>query len=138
MGHPSNEPDVPNGNYEINVGHHGGNDSDEGEIVRNQGVLDHFADGIQNVSDMVFDKRGSGNYFNAQTEWGTMRANLSHGPGWGTKFYLHGRTKPGDMTAGCVGERDEKVLKAIFNLNPLGVGEGNKNGRIAVSVGGGH
>jgi hypothetical protein len=36
--------------------------------------------------------------------------------------------------AGCVCDPYQSVLKVIFNLDPSGVGEGDKNRRIAVSV----
>ena len=56
----------------------------------------------------------------------------------GTQYYLHGKglyfTEGHSYTAGCICDRSETVLRAIFKLDPSGVGEGEKNGRIAVSV----
>ena len=127
---------VPNGNYEINLNNRGGVDTNRLTPVVAGLVLAKWHDGIQFVgNDLTY--RGQSGY-DATTEWGDMRANLSRGPGEGTPYYLHGKglyfTEGHSYTAGCVCEPYEGVLKVIFNLDPSGVGEGNKNGRIAVSV----
>jgi len=74
----------------------------------------------------------------ATGEWGTLRAILSRGKGDGTEYYLHGKglyfTEGHSYTAVCVFDPYRSVLKVIFRLDPSGVGEGDKNGRIAVSV----
>jgi len=59
-------------------------------------------------------------------------------PADGTPYYLHGKglyfTEGHSYTAGCVCDPYQSALKVIFRLDPSGVGEGDKNGRIAVSV----
>jgi hypothetical protein len=98
--------------------------------------LGAFHDGIQYVGNNLTYRGESG--YDATQDWGDMRANLSKGPGEGMAFYLHGKglyfTEGHSYTSGCVCEPYEGVLKTIFNLNPSGVGEGAKNGRIAVSI----
>jgi RHS repeat-associated protein len=127
---------VPNGNFEINLNNRGGLNTNRIIAVAAGLVLAPFHDGIQQVSDNI-TYRGQDGY-NAQLEWGQLRANLSKGPGQGTPYYLHGKglyfTEGRSYTAGCVCEPHQGVLRVIFNLDPSGVGEGNKNGRIAVSV----
>lgn len=60
--------------------------------------------------------------------------------GMPTHYYLHGKNlyfTPGrTYTHGCSTEPEQKVLKEIFKLDPSGVGEGEKNGRILVNVSG--
>jgi RHS repeat-associated protein len=126
---------VPNGNYEINLNNRGGLDTNRLVSVQGGLVLGAFHDGIQQVGDSILYR---GVLYDATGEWGTMRANLSRGEGDGTQYYLHGKgsyfTEGHSYTAGCVCDPYQGVLKVIFRLDPSGVGEGDKNGRIAVSV----
>jgi RHS repeat-associated protein len=126
---------VPNGNYEINLNNRGGIDTNRIVPVEGGLVLGAFHDGIQEVGESI-SYRGA--LYDATGEWGTLRANLSRGEGDGTQYYLHGKglyfTEGHSYTAGCVCDPYQSVLKVIFRLDPSGVGEGGKNGRIAVSV----
>ena len=78
--------------------------------------------------------------YDPTAEWGTLRANLTRMSGGDTSFYLHGKnlyfTEGRTYTHGCTTEPDQKVLQTILNLDPHGVGEGARNGQIAVSVSG--
>jgi len=127
---------VPSGNYEINLNNRGGIDTNV-SVAMGGGryVLKAFHDGIQEVGDAV---PAGGGTINWQEEWGHLRANLSPGPGGGTPYYLHGKglyfTEGQTSTNGCVCEPSESVLGKIFSLDPSGVGEGAKTGRIAASV----
>jgi len=126
---------VPNGNYEINLNNRGGVDTNRIVPVERGLVLGKFHDGIQEVGNSI-PYRGA--LYDATGEWGTLRANLSRGEGDGTLYYLHGKglyfTEGHSYTEGCVCDPYQSVLKVIFRLDPSGVGEGDKNGRIAVSV----
>jgi hypothetical protein len=77
--------------------------------------------------------------FDATGEWGEYRANLN-GPNGITPFYLHGKNFYFEFgrtyTHGCTTEPLQVVLKEIFKLDPRGVGEGEKMGRILVNVSG--
>jgi RHS repeat-associated protein len=117
---------APNGSkYEINLNKHGGLDTNRSIAVEGGYVLAPFHDGIQEVG------------LDWQADWGHLRANLSRN-GQGTPYYLHGKglyfSEGHANTAGCVCDPYEVVLKQIFKLDPSGVGEGDKNGRIAASV----
>jgi RHS repeat-associated protein len=126
---------VPNGNYEINLNNRGGVDTNRIVPVVGGLVLGSFHDGIQEVGDSI---PYQGALYDPTGEWGTLRANFSRGAGDGTQYYLHGKglyfTEGHSYTAGCVCDPYQSVLKVIFRLDPSGVGEGDKNGRIAVSV----
>jgi RHS repeat-associated protein len=57
----------------------------------------------------------------AQGPWGTKRARLNE---WNKDLpieyrgnFLHGRKKDGDFTAGCICDRGETVLDALFKIN---------------------
>jgi hypothetical protein len=57
----------------------------------------------------------------AQGAWGTKRARLNE---WDKDLkisyrgnFLHGRKKEGDYTAGCICDRGETVLDALFKIN---------------------
>jgi hypothetical protein len=58
--------------------------------------------------------------------------------GQDNNIYLHGKegvfVGGGSATRGCACEPQERVLTTLFELNPNGVGEGNKKGRVAVEV----
>jgi RHS repeat-associated protein len=126
---------VPNGNYEINLNNRGGVDTNRIVPVEGGLVLGAFHDGIQEVGDRISYR---GEFYDATGEWGTLRANLSRGEGDGTQYYLHGKglyfSEGHSYTAGCVCDPYQSVLKVIFKLDPSDVGEGGKDGRIAVSV----
>jgi hypothetical protein len=121
---------APGGNYEINLNRRG----PETEHLAPDGTLAAFHGGIQQLGPFW----DHGNQYSARDEWGDYRANLI-GPNGPTHFYLHGKnlyfTEGRTYTHGCTTEPQQTVLKTIFQLDPQGVGEGAKNGRIAVSVG---
>jgi hypothetical protein len=123
---------TPNGKYEINLNKVGG---PETEHMLPDGTLSAFHGGIQRLGPF----QQNGQWYTAKDEWGDYRANFI-GPNGATSFYLHGKdlffTEGRTFTHGCTTEPQQVVLKAIFNLDPHGVGEGAKNGRIAVSVSG--
>jgi len=131
-GSASNFKTTPNGSYEINLNLRGGPETNRGVPtgVANGAELGSFA-GLQEigkntwVGDMGYD---------FQRAWGTQRANLNTPDGDPTAYYLHGKQDPWFYTHGCTCEKDQKVLGVIFGLDPSGVGEGDKNGKIAVSV----
>jgi RHS repeat-associated protein len=120
---------TPNGRYEINLNIRGGPETNrstpDGELVAHAGlqvIAGFHYDPV--VRDVIM----------AQNEWGTLRANLSRLDGTPTHFYLHGKELDRASTHGCICNRDESVLRAIFKLDPNGVGEGGKRGIVAVSV----
>lgn len=126
---------TPNGNYEINLNIRGGPSSERMTLVYGQPALARFP-GIQALGDFKQD----GVTWNAGGDWGDLRANLNNLQGEPTSFYLHGKADFQSIgrtfTHGCSTEPAEVVLKAIFRLNPSQVGEGDKIGRILVSVSG--
>jgi RHS repeat-associated protein len=128
---------VPNGNYEINLNNRGGTDTNAVVAVVGGRALAPYRDGIQEISGNAIYNSSELPY-DFRPDWGTLRANLSRGPGEGTAYYLHGKglyfTEGHSYTTGCVCDPYQTVLKVIFRLDPSGVGEGDKNGRIAVSV----
>ncbi len=58
--------------------------------------------------------------FNFQTEWGSIRAALNEPQQGMPQAYrgnfLHGKTRPGDYTHGCICERSEQILNIIWTL----------------------
>ena len=124
---------TPNGNYEINLSKRGGF-SDEHMLA--DGGLSAFS-GIQQIG-RTFTVNGQAASY--QGEWGNLRANLNATNGSPTHFYLHGKnlffTEGRTYTHGCTTEPYEVVLKSLFKLDPSGVGEGAKNGRVLVNVSG--
>ena len=55
-------------------------------------------------------------------EWGSIRARLNEPVGETRDtflgHYLHGKTRLGDYTHGCIAERSEQVLKLLLQLDP--------------------
>ncbi|WP_321475968.1 RHS repeat-associated core domain-containing protein [uncultured Paludibaculum sp.] len=125
---------TPNGDYEINLNRRGGLQSQYFLQVPQGYVLGPYP-GIQRVGPVTIRDQ----VFDARNDWGDYRANLV-GPKGATAFYLHGKLDYFDhgrtYTHGCTTEPLQNVLKVIFRLDPKGVGEGEKNGRILVNVSG--
>jgi hypothetical protein len=123
---------TPNGNYELNLNIRGNVESQRFSAVNGQIVLNAFP-GIQQIGET---KAG----LDATGDWGNFRANLNLTDGSSTHYYLHGKndffTSGRTYTHGCTTEPAQTVLKTIFKLDPSGVGEGAKNGRILVNVSG--
>jgi hypothetical protein len=109
-----------------------------GGLVAGKGgyELGTFHNGIQEVGYVIL----GGVSYDPTAEWGTLRANLTKMSGGDTRFYLHGKnlyfSEGRTYTHGCTTEPDQKVLRTMFKLDPHGVGEGARNGQIAVSVSG--
>jgi RHS repeat-associated protein len=126
---------TPNGLYEIDLNRRGGVGTNVLAFGPDGPQLGAYRNGIQEVGML----RARGAVWDTTAEWGTLRANLSTTSGAGTAFYLHGKnlyfTEGRTYTHGCITEPHQNVLKQIFKLDPSGVGEGAKNGRIAVWVG---
>ena len=126
---------TPNGLYEINLNRRGGLDTNAIAFGADGPQLAAFRNGIQEVGLV----RARGEVWDPRDDWGTLRANLARPSGAGTAFYLHGKnlyfTEGRTYTHGCITEPRQSVLRQIFKLDPSGVGEGAKNGRIAVWVG---
>jgi hypothetical protein len=125
---------TPNGDYEINLNKRGG---PETESLAPDGTLASYPGGIQKLGLFKYN----GKTYNASNEWGEYRANLIMlKPGGAPHFYLHGKQLYFDegrtYTHGCTTEPYQKVLAKIFSLDPSGVGEGAKNGRILVTISG--
>jgi hypothetical protein len=122
---------TPNGNYEINLNMRGG---PETEHLASDGSLAAFP-GVQQLG--WFQENGIRR--SARGAWGDFRANLNDmRTGLPTRYYLHGKQdcfSGTDWTHGCTATPYQNVLRKMFTLDPHGVGEGAKNGRIAVSVG---
>jgi RHS repeat-associated protein len=126
---------TPNGKYEINLNNRGGIGTNR-IVPTPQGLqLGAFHNGIQYIGNRV---PYGDEFYDPTQDWGTMRANLSTASGQGTHFYLHGKglyfTEGHSYTAGCICNPAQDALRTIFALDPSGVGEGAKNGRITVSV----
>jgi hypothetical protein len=128
---------TPNGNYTINLNNRGGTDTNRLVATPDGLRLGAFHNGIQEIG---YIQMGDNTYADPTAEWGTLRANLTKMSGGDTQFYLHGKnlyfTEGRTYTHGCTTEPDQKVLQKIFDLDPSGVGEGSRNGQIAVSVSG--
>jgi hypothetical protein len=123
---------TPNGDYEINLNMRGG---PETESLAFDGSLAAY-DGIQRLGPFQY----YGAWYTARGDWGDLRANLNDmRTGKHTPYYLHGKQNFFDYhvtwTHGCSSEPSQRVLQEIFKLDPHGVGEGAKNGRLAVTVG---
>jgi len=71
--------------------------------------------GIQDIP-AVIDGR------DARYEWGSIRAALNEPrPGMPQAYrgnYLHGKTRPGDYTHGCICERSEEILQILKGIDP--------------------
>jgi RHS repeat-associated protein len=121
------------GNYEINL-NRGGAATNAGDMNSNLQLLP-FHNGIQVITPIAIDG-GATAY--PEYDWGSMRAHLIPLQGQADDTYLHGKwsffIKGVDVTHGCISTPYEHVLSTLFTLDPSGVGEGAKNGRIAVSV----
>jgi hypothetical protein len=76
--------------------------------------------GVQEIPQAVRDEQGVELDF--RYEWGSKRARLTPDPGDSRQAfrgnYIHGkwRTEGGDYTHGCVCDRGEGVLDALFGL----------------------
>lgn len=94
------------------------------------GVYRIQLDKRETVNDMSFVTNGKlkPNYGiqsiqlkSAQVAWGSKRARMNEWDESLSKEYrgnfLHGRQASGDITAGCVCDRGEKVLTALFEVN---------------------
>jgi RHS repeat-associated protein len=134
---------TPNGDYEMNLNKRGGPSSEWAYwSAKDLGWELGAFSGLQKMGDFTskVDANGATAPFNFKDEWGDYRANLNDLNGNATHYYLHGKdlyyTTGRTYTHGCTTEPDQRVLKTIFSLNPAGVGEGAKNGRLLVSVSG--
>jgi RHS repeat-associated protein len=132
---------TPNGSYEMNLNLRGGPGSERATPTGGGNYQLAGFSGLQQMGDFTM-KVGPGATatFNFNGDWGEYRANLNRLDGSATHFYLHGKdeffTEGRTWTHGCTTEPAQTVLKTIFSLNPNGVGEGAKNGRLLVSVSG--
>jgi len=115
------------GRYEININKRGGPNSNRWD---NDNGLYSWHDGIQEIAEATGDCKDC----SWQWEWGTMRANLTPLDGQSHQFHLHGKRIDRTSTHGCTCDPGEAVLQKIFALKPANVGEGTKQGTIAVSV----
>jgi RHS repeat-associated protein len=123
------------GNYEINLNRHGGVSTNAIVGTFPQFYLGQFRNGIQNIGTIDIGGGGTASF---TPQWGDFRANLIPLQGQPSDQYLHGKglyfTEGLSVTHGCIATPYQNVLKTLFKLDPSGVGEGAKNGRIAVSV----
>ncbi len=132
-GAEGNSP-IAGGNYEINLNNRGGVDTNR-MISNLDANLAPFHNGIQEVGqipipgyDATADFRGP---------WGTQRAHLMPLQGQDVHYYLHGKwdyPAVATGTHGCITDPYQIVVGKLFELDPRGVGEGAKTGRVAVSV----
>jgi hypothetical protein len=126
---------IRSGNFEINLNNHGGIETNRA-VSQMDPSLAAFHNGIQDVSTKV--DMGYDSWANMQEQWGPERAHLIPLQGQDDETYLHGKElyfEQGlDVTHGCIATPYHKVLDWIFEMDPNGVGEGAKNGRIAVSA----
>jgi RHS repeat-associated protein len=129
------KPPIQSGNFEINLRKHGGVGTNRA-LSHMDASLAAYHDGIQDIGTHV--DMGYSSWVNMQEQWGPMRAHLIPLQGQDDETYLHGKQlyfEMGlDVTHGCIATPDHNVLGKIFELDPNGVGEGAKNGRIAVSA----
>jgi hypothetical protein len=126
---------TPVGRYSINLNNRG--DEKSVKVDRNT-VVGAFHNGIQRIPISVEVPEGSGYHVFPSAIWGRRRAHLVPEDGQDNNVYLHGKegvfAGGGSTTLGCACEPQERVLTALFSLDPNGVGEGNKKGKVAVIV----
>jgi RHS repeat-associated protein len=87
------------------------------EVVPGGAKLHNFY-GIEKIPAVLSD--AAGNAYDFRVEWGNIRAALNEPrPGMPQAYrgnFLHGKTRPGDYTHGCICERSERILNILWNL----------------------
>jgi len=112
--HPDRYPQIPNETYRLHLEIRG-HLSSEAQLVPIPGQPGyskaHEFYGIEQV-DLAA----------AQYEWGHYRVHLNeprqHMPQAYTGNFLHGKLRPNDYTHGCICERTEVILMALWKLPP--------------------
>jgi hypothetical protein len=110
---PAHSAPIPPETYHINLGIKG--TADVGQLVPIPGTpgvfqLHHWY-GIEAIV-----------HAGAQVEWGHYRAALNEPrksmPGPYRGNFLHGKTRAGNYTHGCICERSERILEQLWHLKP--------------------
>jgi hypothetical protein len=105
---------IPEGSFTIRLDIRDTADRRDFHVIPEGGVLNPFY-GIQQIPNNI-------DGYNFQVEWGSIRARLNETRGeTAPDFqgnYLHGKTRPGDYTHGCIAERSEQILKLLLQMDP--------------------
>jgi RHS repeat-associated protein len=115
---PAQSDPIPEGTFYINSARKETATSPGAVRPIDGGALLHNFWGIEKIPPALSD--AAGNSYNFQVEWGSIRAALNE-PRQGMPQayrgnFLHGKTRPGDYTHGCICERSERILKILWTL----------------------
>lgn len=110
-------PDIPVGTYKIRLDVRSTADS-VGDLTPDQAYLAPNY-GIQRIASYIPNDGPYNGLF--RIEWGSIRAHLNPTPGETRRAYvgnyIHGKERLDNYTLGCVCERSEAVLNALWSLD---------------------
>jgi RHS repeat-associated protein len=115
---PAQSEPIPGGTFYINLARK--ETATSPGAVRNVegGAQLHNHYGIEKIPATLSD--AAGNAYDFRVEWGNIRAALNEPrPGMPQAYrgnFLHGKTRTGDYTHGCICERSERILNMLWIL----------------------
>jgi RHS repeat-associated protein len=115
---PAKSEPIPGGTFYINLARKETATSPGAVRVVDGGAQLHNHYGIEKIPPTLSD--AAGNAYDFRVEWGNIRAALNEPrPGMPQAYrgnFLHGKTRAGDYTHGCICERSERILNTLWTL----------------------